>query len=68
MDERWRILVPLKERRKLGLKPGTRFEVMEEKGVLHLRPIIATPLRVKSKRAKWGGDAFLDAGEATFGE
>ena len=67
MDERGRILIPSKERRKLGLKPGTRFEVVEEKGVLRLRPIITPPVRVTSKRTKWGEDAFLDAGEATFG-
>ena len=68
MDERGRILIPSKEREKLGLKTGTEFELIEEKGVLLLKPIIPNPIRVRSKKKKWGREAFLDAGEATFGE
>lgn len=68
MDERGRILIPSEEREKLGLESGTEFELIEEKGVLLLKPIIPTPLRVKSKKEKWSEEAFLDAGEATFGE
>jgi len=68
MDERGRILIPSKEREKLGLKTGTEFELIEEKGVLLLKPIIPKPIRVRSKKKKWGMEAFLDAGEATFGE
>lgn len=67
MDERGRILIPSNEREKLHLKPGTEFELMEERGILSLKPIIPTPARVRSKR-DWGKEAFLDAGEATFGE
>jgi hypothetical protein len=26
------------------------------------------PVRVRSKKERWGKEAFLDAGEATFGE
>jgi AbrB family looped-hinge helix DNA binding protein len=68
MDERGRILIPSKEREKFGLKTGTEFELIEEKGVLLLKPIIPKPIRVRSKKKKWGREAFLDAGEATFGE
>jgi AbrB family looped-hinge helix DNA binding protein len=68
MDERGRILIPLDEREKLGLKAGTEFELVREDGVLVLRPIIPEPLRVDASHRKWGKEAFLDAGEATFGE
>jgi AbrB family looped-hinge helix DNA binding protein len=68
MDERGRVLIPSEEREKLGLKFGTEFELVEEKGVLLLKPIVSAPVRVKSKKGKWGREAFLDSGEATFGE
>lgn len=68
MDERGRVLIPNEEREKLGLKSGAEFELVEEKGVLLLKPIVSAPVRVKSKRGKWGKEAFLDSGEATFGE
>jgi len=67
MDKRGRILIPLDEREKLGLKAGTEFEVVREDGFLVLKPIVPEPLRVEAKR-KWGREAFLDSGEATFGE
>lgn len=67
MDERGRILIPLIEREKLGLKAGTEFELVREDGVLVLKPVVPEPLRVEAKR-KWGKEAFLDSGEATFGE
>ncbi len=68
MDERGRVLIPTEEREKLGLKSGTEFELVEEKGILLLKPIVPAPVRVKSKKGKWGKEAFLDSGEATFGE
>ncbi len=68
MDQRGRILIPSTEREKLGLKPGTEFEVYEEKGLLLLKPLIAEPVRVRSGKRYWSESAFLDAGEATFGE
>ena len=68
MDERGRVLIPLRERERLRLKPGTEFELIAEKGVLLLKPIIPKPLQALSKRRDWGADAFLDAGEATFGD
>jgi AbrB family looped-hinge helix DNA binding protein len=67
MDERGRVLIPNEQRERLGLKPGTDFELVEEKGVLFLKPIVPRPVRVKSKKRKWGREAFLDSGEATFG-
>ena len=68
MDERGRILIPLDEREKLGLKIGTEFDLIRDDGVLILKPIIPKPLRVDARSRKWGKEAFLDAGEATFGE
>lgn len=68
MDERGRILIPLDEREKLGLKVGTEFDLVRDNGVLILKPIIPDPLRVDARHRKWGEEAFLDAGEATFGE
>jgi AbrB family looped-hinge helix DNA binding protein len=68
MDERGRVLIPTEERERLGLKSGAEFELVEEKGVLLLKPIVSAPTRVQSKREKWGKEAFLDSGEATFGE
>jgi bifunctional DNA-binding transcriptional regulator/antitoxin component of YhaV-PrlF toxin-antitoxin module len=68
MDARGRVLIPTRERKKLGLKPGAGFELAEEKGVLLLKPIVSEPIRVTSKKGKWGSEAFSDSGEATFGE
>jgi len=41
---------------------------MDERGMLLLKPIVPKPLKVQSKRGKWGEETFLDAGKATFGE
>jgi len=68
MDDRGRVLIPSEEREKLGLKSGTEFELVEERGILLLKPVLSTPVRVKSKKGRWGKEAFLDSGEATFGE
>ena len=68
MDERGRVLIPSEEREKLGLKSGTEFELVEEKGVLILKPVIPKPVKAMSGREKWGKETFLDSGEATFGE
>jgi AbrB family looped-hinge helix DNA binding protein len=68
MDERGRILIPLEEREKLGLKAGTEFELSRKGGFVVLKPVVPEPLRVDFSNRKWGKEAFLDAGEATFGE
>ena len=68
LDERGRILIPSEERKKLGLRPKAELELVEKEGTLLLKPIIPAPVRVRSKKQKWVGGAFLDAGEATFGE
>jgi AbrB family looped-hinge helix DNA binding protein len=68
MDERGRILIPLDDRERLGLKAGSEFDVVREDGVLVLKPILPEPLRVDGSNRKWGKEAFLDSGAATFGE
>jgi bifunctional DNA-binding transcriptional regulator/antitoxin component of YhaV-PrlF toxin-antitoxin module len=68
MDERGRILIPLDERERLGLRCGVEFDLVREDGVLVLKPILVEPLRVDGSHRKWGKEAFLDSGEATFGE
>lgn len=68
MDGRGRVLIPAKEREKLGLNSETEFELVEERGVLLLKPIIPAPIRVRSEKEEWGEEAFPDSGEATFGE
>lgn len=68
MDERGRILIPLDQREKFGLKAGTEFDLICKDGVLVLKPLLAEPLRVEASHRKWGKEAFLDSGEATFGE
>jgi AbrB family looped-hinge helix DNA binding protein len=68
MDERGRVLIPLDERERLGLKAGVEFEVIREGGALVLKPILPEPLRVDGSRRTWGKEAFLDSRDATFGE
>ena len=67
MDERGRILIPLDEREKFGLKAGTEFDLVREDGVLVLKPILPKIHHVDGTRRKWGKEAFFDVGEATFG-
>jgi AbrB family looped-hinge helix DNA binding protein len=68
MDVRGRILIPLNERENLGLKAGTEFDLTHKDGLLVLKPILVEPLRVDGSCRKWGKEAFLNSGEATFGE
>ncbi len=68
MDERGRILIPLDERERLGLKAGAEFELVREDGVLVLKPVLPEIRRVDGTRRKWGKEAFVDVGEATFGD
>jgi len=68
MDERGRILIPLDEREKLGLKAGAEFELVRKNGVLVLKPILPEIHHVDGTHCKWGKEAFFDVGEATFGE
>jgi AbrB family looped-hinge helix DNA binding protein len=68
MDDRGRILIPREDRERLGLKAGTEFDVLHENGLLVLKPIIPKPLHVDGSHRKWGKEAFLESGQAAFGE
>jgi len=68
MDDRGRILIPLDDRERLGLKAGIEFDVVRENGLIVLKPIIPEPIRVDASRRKCGKEAFPCSGEATFGE
>src|SRR5207245_9219412 len=67
VDEKGRVLIPLEDRTRAGLKPGVELEISQQKQGLLLRPVTPKPIRVRASRAKWGKEAFQDAGEATFG-
>ena len=67
IDKRGRITLPSEERRILGLEPGDKLEVSVEGGVIVLRPLIPKPVKVRANR-EWRREAFLEAGEATFGD
>ncbi|MDI6902145.1 MAG: AbrB/MazE/SpoVT family DNA-binding domain-containing protein [Methanocellales archaeon] len=67
VDERGRITIPKSAREEHRIKEGDEFELFVENGVIHLKPIIPKPTTVKSKK-RWGAEAFMDAGEATFGD
>jgi AbrB family looped-hinge helix DNA binding protein len=68
MDERGRILIPLDEREKLGLKAGAEFDLTRQGGTLILKPILPKIQHVDGTRRRWGKEAFFDVGEATFSE
>ena len=67
IDEKGRVTIPSEERSALSLKPGDKLMVSVERGAIVLKPIIPKPVRVKAHR-KWSREAFLKAGEATFGD
>ncbi len=69
LERRGRIVIPIAERERFGLKAGSELDLVVERGLLVLKPIFfVEPLRVDDSRHKWGKEAFLDAGKATFGE
>jgi bifunctional DNA-binding transcriptional regulator/antitoxin component of YhaV-PrlF toxin-antitoxin module len=67
VDEKGRVLIPIEDRARAGFEPGVELEITPDKHGLHLKPVTPKPVRVRAERAKWGKEAFQDAGEATFG-
>ena len=67
IDSKGRILIPNKLRKQFRLKHGSKLKMKTGKGCIILEPIIPKSIKVRADR-KWGEEAFLDAGEATFGE
>lgn len=67
VDDRGRITIPKELRERLQIRPGDEVRIEEEEGRLLVRRK-NKPTRKIRRRRKWGTEAFLDAGEATFGE
>ena len=67
VDDKGRVLIPADIRRKMNLRTGTKLKIKIERGNIILQPLVPEPTRVRRGR-EWGKEAFLDAGEATFGE
>jgi len=67
IDDRGRVLIPAEIRKRLRLRPGQRLRIGVSGTSVVLTPVVTKPRRVRANR-RWGPEAFLDAGEATFGE
>jgi len=66
VDREGRAIIPAEEIEKLGLKPGDELIIDVRENAIILRPL-PRPVKVRAGR-KWGKEAFLKAGEATFGD
>jgi AbrB family looped-hinge helix DNA binding protein len=66
VDERGRITIPKEFRDRLQIRPGDEFRMEEDEGMLLLRRQ-RRPTQKARRGRRWGSEAFLDAGEATFG-
>ena len=67
IDERGRVTIPKSIREKYNFIPGEEFEIIDENDKIILKLLIPKQKTVKSS-GKWGKNAFLKAGESTFGE
>lgn len=67
LDDRGRVTIPKEFRDRLHLRPGDELEVELADGELHLRATRGDLVTVE-RDDEWGDEAFLDAGEATFGD
>jgi len=61
LDDRRRITIPEKLRKKLQIPAGDEFRIEEQEGVLLLRWETDRTYKVRGGR-KWGDEAFLEAG------
>ena len=66
-DDRGRVTIPKEVRDRLGIHPGDAVSVQVTDGEIRLRPEI-DGLATVTRDEGWGEEAFLDAGEATFGD
>lgn len=67
LDDRGRVLIPSEIRKLLGIRSGSKLAVSVEAGKIILEKQPPKTKKVKARR-KWGREAFLDAGEATFAD
>ena len=66
VDGEGRIVIHAEEVRELRLEPGDELLIDVREGAIILRPL-PKPVKVRANR-RWGEEAFLKAGEATFGD
>lgn len=68
VDDRGRVTLPKRVRERLQLGEGDDLDVDLEDGEIHLRPNRPPFEPVTSGKSEWGSEAFVDAGEALFGD
>ena len=67
LDRKGRVLIPKEQREELGLTEDDQLALAVERGEIRLKPIVRKQYKVKARR-KWGKEAFLKAGEASFAD
>jgi AbrB family looped-hinge helix DNA binding protein len=67
IDDKGRVLIPSKVRELLNINRSTRLRMRIIRGRIVLEHVLPKVKKVRAGKA-WGSEAFLDAGEATFGE
>jgi AbrB family looped-hinge helix DNA binding protein len=67
LDRKGRVTIPKPQREALGLAEEDELTLTLEGGELRLRPVARKQLKVRARR-KWGREAFLKSGEATFAD
>lgn len=67
VDDRGRVTLPKRVRERLQLGEGDDLDVEFEDGEIHLRPNRPSFEPMTSGKDEWGPEAFMDAGEALFG-
>ncbi|WP_199174972.1 AbrB/MazE/SpoVT family DNA-binding domain-containing protein [Halegenticoccus soli] len=68
VDDRGRITLPKHIRDRLQLGEGDDLDINLEEGEIHLRPNRPQFTPISSNKDEWGEEAFLDVGEAMFGD
>ena len=67
IDDRGRVTIPKAIRDKHNFIPGEEFEILDQGDRLILKIVIPEQKTVASP-VNWGKNAFLKAGESTFGD
>lgn len=65
LDKKGRVVIPKEQREELGLADEDELAVAVERGEIRLKPIVRKQFKARAGR-KWGREAFLKAGEASF--
>jgi AbrB family looped-hinge helix DNA binding protein len=68
IDDRGRITLPKHIRDRLQLGEGDDLDLDLEEGEIHLRPNRPQFEPISSNKSEWGNEAFIDVGEAMFGD